>query len=51
MREIVLGQRLGEMHLVESGLDEGEEIVTNGVFAVDAAAQLAGNYSMMTRPL
>lgn len=50
MREILLGQRLGEMHLVESGLDAGEEIVTNGVFAVDAAAQLSGNFSMMTRP-
>lgn len=50
MREILLGQRLGEMHLVESGLDEGEEIVTNGVFTVDAAAQLSGNFSMMTRP-
>jgi membrane fusion protein, copper/silver efflux system len=50
MREILLGQRLGEMHLVESGLDVGEEIVTNGVFAVDAAAQLSGNYSMMARP-
>ncbi|MGF1585183.1 MAG: efflux RND transporter periplasmic adaptor subunit [Bacteroidales bacterium] len=50
MREIILGQRLGEMHLVESGLDEGEEIVTNGVFTVDAAAQLSGNFSMMTRP-
>lgn len=50
MREIMLGQRLGEMHLVESGLDAGEEIVTNGVFSVDAAAQLSGNFSMMTRP-
>jgi membrane fusion protein, copper/silver efflux system len=50
MREISLGQRLGEMYLVDGGLDAGEEIVTNGVFAVDAAAQLSGNFSMMTRP-
>lgn len=50
MREILLGQRLGEMYLVKSGLDVGEEIVTNGVFAVDAAAQLSGNFSMMNRP-
>src|SRR5699024_7252406 len=27
-----------------------EEIVTNGAFAVDAAAQLSGDYSMMMRP-
>ncbi len=50
MREITIGTRMGDMWLVESGLEAGEEIVTNGVFAVDAAAQLAGNFSMMTRP-
>jgi membrane fusion protein, copper/silver efflux system len=36
---------------VESGLIEGEEIVANGVFAIDGAAQLSGNYSMMNRAL
>jgi membrane fusion protein, copper/silver efflux system len=50
MRELVLGPRLGDMYLVENGLDAGEEIVTNGVFAVDASAQLSGNFSMMSRP-
>jgi membrane fusion protein, copper/silver efflux system len=50
MREIVLGPRLGDMYVVENGLDAGEEIVTNGVFAVDASAQLSGNFSMMARP-
>ncbi len=50
MREITLGSRMGEMYLVEAGLEAGEEIVTNGVFAIDAAAQLSGNYSMMMRP-
>lgn len=49
MREITLGASLGEYYIVESGLTEGEEIVTNGVFAIDAAAQLNGNYSMMNR--
>jgi membrane fusion protein, copper/silver efflux system len=49
MREITLGASLGEFYIVESGLSEGEEIVTNGVFAIDAAAQLSGNYSMMNR--
>jgi Cu(I)/Ag(I) efflux system membrane fusion protein len=47
MREITLGASLGEYYIVESGLTEGEEIVMNGVFAIDAAAQLAGKFSMM----
>src|SRR5690606_2398725 len=38
MREITIGPRMGEMWLVEAGLEAGEEIVTNGVFAIDAAA-------------
>lgn len=50
MREITLGASLGDYFIVENGLTEGEEIVTNGVFAIDAAAQLRGNYSMMNRP-
>jgi len=51
MREVNLGPRAGDFYVVESGLQEGEEIVTNGVFAIDAAAQLSGNYSMMNRPV
>lgn len=51
MREIILGPPAGAFYLVESGLKEGEEIVINGVFAIDAAAQLSGNYSMMNRPV
>lgn len=47
MREVTLGPLLGEMYAVTSGLAPGEEIVTNGTFTVDAAAQLQGNYSMM----
>jgi Cu(I)/Ag(I) efflux system membrane fusion protein len=50
MREITIGSKIGEMYAVEAGLEIGEEIVTNGVFAIDAAAQLAGSYSMMNRP-
>ena len=49
MREITIGPRLGDMYLVEAGLEANEEIVTNGVFAVDAAAQLAGKPSMMSK--
>lgn len=40
-REIVLGERLADFYVVKSGLQEGEEIATNGVFRIDAAAQLA----------
>ncbi len=47
MREVVLGQLLGAAYVVEEGLSPGEEIVVNGTFTVDAAAQLAGKPSMM----
>ncbi len=50
MREIIIGPKIGDMYTVEAGLEAGEEIVTNGVFAIDAASQLAGGYSMMNRP-
>ena len=49
MREIELGPTLGNSYVVESGLKTGEEIVTDGTFSVDAAAQLAGKPSMMNR--
>jgi Cu(I)/Ag(I) efflux system membrane fusion protein len=47
MREIELGPSLGESYVVISGLSEGEAIVTQGTFSVDAAAQLEGKPSMM----
>ena len=47
MREIELGPSLGESYVVVNGLNEGEEIVTQGTFSVDAAAQLEGKPSMM----
>ncbi|SOC80003.1 membrane fusion protein, Cu(I)/Ag(I) efflux system [Salinimicrobium sediminis] len=47
MREVVLGQSLGDTYEVLEGLAAGEEIVVNGTFTVDAAAQLAGKPSMM----
>jgi Cu(I)/Ag(I) efflux system membrane fusion protein len=46
-REIVLGPDAGDHYIVASGLHEGEEIAVNGVFKIDAAAQLAGKSSMM----
>jgi Cu(I)/Ag(I) efflux system membrane fusion protein len=47
MREVELGAALGDSYVILSGLDEGEEIVTNGAFTVDATAQLDGKRSMM----
>ncbi len=46
-REITLGPDAGDYYIVESGLSAGEEIATNGVFKIDAAAQLSGKPSMM----
>jgi len=47
IREVELGPMLGDSYVITSGLSEGEEIVTNGTFSVDAAAQLEGKPSMM----
>jgi len=47
MREIEIGANNGTSYTVISGLKNGEEIVTNGTFTVDAAAQLQGKPSMM----
>jgi membrane fusion protein, copper/silver efflux system len=47
IREVELGPMLGESYVIINGLSEGEEIVTNGAFSVDATAQLEGKPSMM----
>ena len=47
LREVVLGPSLGDQYVIMSGLENGEEIVTNGAFTVDASAQLEGKVSMM----
>ena len=49
MREVTLGNRNGDMFTVTSGLENGDEIVTNGTFTVDAAAQLQRKKSMMNQ--
>ncbi len=46
-REITLGQDMGSFYSVEEGLEEGEIVATNGVFRIDASAQLLGQKSMM----
>ncbi len=40
---------LGNSYVITDGLTEGEEIVTQGAFSVDAAAQLEGKPSMMNQ--
>ena len=50
LRIVELGNDLGAYYEIKSGLNEGEEVVTNGAFTIDAAAELAGNYSMLNLP-
>ncbi|HCY42136.1 MAG TPA: hypothetical protein DHV48_12410 [Prolixibacteraceae bacterium] len=47
IREIELGPQLGNSYVILNGLADGEEIVTQSAFSVDAAAQLEGKPSMM----
>ncbi len=47
MREVTLGTKNGDVYIIVEGLNNGDEIVTNGTFTVDAAAQLQGKKSMM----
>ena len=49
MREVSIGSRSGENYTITAGLQNGDEIVTNGTFTVDAAAQLQGKNSMMNQ--
>ena len=51
IREIELGTMLGNNYVVMSGLSDGEEVVTQGAFSVDASAQLEGKPSMMNNEI
>ena len=44
---VQLGEVVGDSYIVLDGLATGDEIVTNGAFVIDAAAQLQGKNSMM----
>jgi Cu(I)/Ag(I) efflux system membrane fusion protein len=46
-REVILGPRAGGYYIVESGLAEGEVVVTNGNFKIDSALQIQAKPSMM----
>ncbi|MFT4610788.1 MAG: Cu(I)/Ag(I) efflux system membrane fusion protein [Glaciecola sp.] len=49
IREITLGNKIGNNYEILEGLDSEDEIVTHGTFTVDAAAQLQGKKSMMNK--
>ncbi|MCJ7674721.1 MAG: efflux RND transporter periplasmic adaptor subunit, partial [Sedimentisphaerales bacterium] len=47
-REIVLGPRTADYYIVQSGLSEGELVVTKGNFKIDSAVQIQAKPSMMS---
>ena len=49
--EVQLGSSIGGSYIVLDGLKEGDEVVTNGAFVIDASAQLNNQSSMMNRNL
>ena len=48
-REIEVGDATQTGYLVISGLEYGDEVVTNGAFVIDASAQLNNQTSMMNK--
>ena len=47
-REIVVGPRVGDQFVVESGLAEGELVVSKGAFKLDSELQIKAKPSMMS---
>jgi len=50
-REVVLGPKTEAFYTIESGLTEGERVVIEGNFKIDAAMQILAKSSMMNREL
>ncbi|MEM9191429.1 MAG: efflux RND transporter periplasmic adaptor subunit [Myxococcota bacterium] len=50
VREVRLGPLEGEFYPVLAGLREGERVVTEGAFVIDADLQIRGGNSMMNLP-
>lgn len=48
-RQVEIGDEQGDRYLIIEGLEAGEEVVTYGNFAIDAAAQLNNQASMMNQ--
>ena len=49
-RTVQLGPRAGDYFVVEAGLDEGEQVVVQGAFKIDAALQISAKPAMMSMP-
>lgn len=49
-REVRLGPLAGDSYIVESGLKEGENVVSKGSFKIDSSLQIKAKPSMMTAP-
>lgn len=47
-REINLGPRAQDYYVVKEGLEEGEQVVTNGAFKIDSELQIQAKPSMMS---
>lgn len=47
-REVVLGPRVGTYQIIKSGISEGENVVVNGSFNIDAELQIRAKPSMMS---
>lgn len=46
-REIALGSKTGDYYIVQSGLEAGDRVVTNGAFKIDSELQIQAKPSMM----
>jgi Cu(I)/Ag(I) efflux system membrane fusion protein len=46
-REVVTGPRVNDYYIISSGVSEGEMVVVNGAFRIDAELQIRGKPSMM----
>jgi Cu(I)/Ag(I) efflux system membrane fusion protein len=51
LRNVEIGDANGDNYNIISGLEHGDEVVVQGAFTVDAAAQLKGKNSMMNASL
>lgn len=47
-REVTLGPRAEDYYVVRDGLEEGEQVVTNGAFKIDSELQIQAKPSMMS---
>ncbi|MBB6461245.1 efflux RND transporter periplasmic adaptor subunit [Flammeovirga kamogawensis] len=51
MKEVVLGAELANSYIIKEGLTDGDRVVTQGTYTVDAAAQLKGKPSMISQKM